>query len=963
MRKRILCVLLAAMLLITLLPATVSAKLLPEIESNETKDEIAAGDAVPINKGTVITNNGLIQQNNGTVMTNNGTIILNAVTVSDNYGTIKDSNGDVVMNMGTIENNYDHVQENKGTVKHNFGDGVYLNRGNIEHQYYKFSVTGGENAEIIGAIKAASNRWIESVNTNSGYKITIKAKDGCRFASAPVGGNCIITKVSEFEYTVSGATGDVDITLKTLEGSERITKQVLGNGTVGVRVSSGNADDPGDYLVPGRKYNAFPTAGTGESLLGLYLVKDDNSLPAAPYSISGSFTSVTGGLGGYDFVCPNYDFTLYAVFSGEALTIDGGIGENEFVFYRGEQAPGYTFAVNPLPEGISDFTWSADGLPDGLTLTENTPESSVTITGTPTTLADVTDVKIKVSATDTAGKSHYGELTVKAVVEELYADVKTLVENAECTVLQETANTVAAVLKWLNETWLPALLEGKRLHEYEVYTVRASASVAAPFKAAVSGSEAKPEGVNGSLPFEVGMKLETGSGTGFEALTSGTATIKASAYVPACKHESLSGYIAASDGHYQVCNTYKAKVNYGKHQYDGISDHICSVCGYSSSLTITMPGLTSDEDLNKSVGIRFSPNDGMTVPAGASLSAQIYTPTKDDIAAAVTEGFSPNAEISDIKEYQVGAKDITILKSFTYQSTEYNIGDIVDYNSGEFLVCSFSAEHDAMYCTKLDYRSRVNYKFNSDSIPGQVAIGEMTDFNGNIKQTTPYMIKINGIAYRVKYEDAQFIMPTTYLYIYTSGNAPAGKVGIQTSEDGVSFIASAAFIKGCDPESLSKLPGNSIAPNGSFTSHGKKYLVYTVFSQDISVLDSNGEKVNVPGTMEFSNFPTVKGAVGYILMHSGKGVRKNQIEKTTYTANSDFSISLNTDHQSPFMIFAIVEDTVAETPVKTIEDTGDTESPQTGDSSNMTLWFTLLIISGVAVLTIGITKKKHRELN
>ena len=104
--------------------------------------------------------------------------------------------------------------------------------------------------------------------------------------------------------------------------------------------------------------------------------------------------------------------------------------------------------------------------------------------------------------------------------------------------------------------------------------------------------------------------------------------------------------------------------------------------------------------------------------------------------------------------------------------------------------------------------------------------------------------------------------------------------------------------------------------------------------------------------MEFTGFQAVKDAVSYLVMHSGGGLTKNQIEKATYSVNSDCTISLAVGHESPFMIFAIVEDTVAETPVKALEYTDS-------DGVVTVLGIVLPVVFGTAVLTIFIYRKRY----
>ena len=194
--------------------------------------------------------------------------------------------------------------------------------------------------------------------------------------------------------------------------------------------------------------------------------------------------------------------TLYAV-SDEALTVKGTGINGEYVFYKGEDSRGFELSANPLPADITDCVWSAEGLPDGLTIVEISPEGDAILTGTPTALSDFSDAKIIVTATDKDGKNYRGELEIRVKVEKPYANVTDLLPMAECTLQMTTANTQEAVLNWLKTTWMPGVLadyqlpEGQTLSDFEFS--------AQSFEAATAGTLTDTDGTDGTMVFSVSL--------------------------------------------------------------------------------------------------------------------------------------------------------------------------------------------------------------------------------------------------------------------------------------------------------------------------------------------------------------------------------------------------------------------------------------------------------------------------
>ena len=67
------------------------------------------------------------------------------------------------------------------------------------------------------------------------------------------------------------------------------------------------------------------------------------------------------------------------------------------------------------------------------------------------------------------------------------------------------------------------------------------------------------------------------------------------------------------------------------------------------------------------------------------------------------------------------------------------------------------------------------------------------------------------------------------------------------------------------------------------------------------------------------------------------------IESAAGTASTEFTVTAKTEDKTP-------------------SKPGDTDSPQTGDNSNMSLWIALLFISGGALIVFGIKSRKRKAV-
>lgn len=112
---------------------------------------------------------------------------------------------------------------------------------------------------------------------------------------------------------------------------------------------------------------------------------------------------------------PQSDLVLQTDIS---LTINGNADGTPFTFTKGEKIAGLTFAINNPPETVASYIWNMSELPEGLTFTEDTPDKSVSITGTPTAVTPEKEVNISVTGAGTDGNNYSGSLTIKIIVSE-----------------------------------------------------------------------------------------------------------------------------------------------------------------------------------------------------------------------------------------------------------------------------------------------------------------------------------------------------------------------------------------------------------------------------------------------------------------------------------------------------------------------------------------------------------------
>ena len=118
------------------------------------------------------------------------------------------------------------------------------------------------------------------------------------------------------------------------------------------------------------------------------------------------------------------------------------------------------------------------------------------------------------------------------------------------------------------------------------------------------------------------------------------------------------------------------------------------------------------------------------------------------------------------------------------------------------------------------------------------------------------------------------------------------------------------------------------------------------FIADINVLDGNSNVVNISNTkmkIRIALPDDLKGYNKYEVAY----ILNGEIKETMPAAVENGYIVFETSHLSQYGIIAT--NTVNET-----------KSPQTGDNSSLTLWFSIMLISGGAVIGTTVVSKKKR---
>ena len=168
---------LLALLLVCSLP--VSAFAADDNPPGTTVTEIATGDTMGTNSGTVTTNKGAIYWNSstgtvtinyGTVTTNKGTVTTNNGTVEENGNTVETNNNCIYGNEGTVTTNNGTVDYNPGTVETNNGT-VNDNDGGVIINNTTGTVKEGRPITNYGTVKLGDTTWYGVQVDNDGTEI------------------------------------------------------------------------------------------------------------------------------------------------------------------------------------------------------------------------------------------------------------------------------------------------------------------------------------------------------------------------------------------------------------------------------------------------------------------------------------------------------------------------------------------------------------------------------------------------------------------------------------------------------------------------------------------------------------------------------------------------------------------------------------------------------------------------
>ncbi|MCR5733217.1 MAG: hypothetical protein K6G22_01300 [Lachnospiraceae bacterium] len=203
------------------IPANVGAQIITTNPQNTTID-VAAGDTLNTNRGTVTNNNG---------------------DIVDNYasGTVVNNNENVSHNSGTVQQNNDYVGENYEAVNSNNNNGnVYINYGDVTDNnsggtVYVNSVYLRDNGErLSGTVTNNSgevtNNWAEVTNNLTGgvvkYNTADTNADGVLFAGI------VSNNSGEVTYNWSTVTNNLSGGVVVDNDSDTDDAGILYTGTV-----------------------------------------------------------------------------------------------------------------------------------------------------------------------------------------------------------------------------------------------------------------------------------------------------------------------------------------------------------------------------------------------------------------------------------------------------------------------------------------------------------------------------------------------------------------------------------------------------------------------------------------------------------------------------------------------------------------------------------------------------------
>ncbi|NLA76498.1 MAG: hypothetical protein GX851_01480 [Clostridiales bacterium] len=503
------------------------------------------------------------------------------------------------------------------------------------------------------------------------------------------------------------------------------------------------------------------------------------------------------------------------------------------------------------------------------------------------------------------------------------------------------AATADDVNTWLNEKWLPSLLQGKRLPEgYDIsdFIVRASENANPAFTAATAGNLSTPNGTNGSYYFEVGTYYDMNGEPFFELVAESICTITAAPYVH--EHAWSANWSSDNTAHWHECTICDDKKDYKKHEYgkaDALGVRTCTACNYSETVSV---GIHDD---GGSWAATFTPTGDSRLSPGTAMKAQDYTPTARDLQVAL-EAIDINAEKREASaEYIVEERDIIIKDLMKIGKENYWMGD--HYDQGEINgVIIHMIEQDGVKTINAVSLKNDNKWYVITDTDGSVSVRARDTSDSLIAKYE--LITINGVPYFISYTFTEDNI-TEYNIIYTTDSKLAGVL----VKDNYGPVG--VFNRGCDPEALKA----SRALCEYFTDKdGALFAIRSVFSQDLS-LQKNDAPIKLTGDMQIAfkpKLPVSKDTTFVGLHRTETGYETVKAEVIDGKVIAEFS---DTD-QSPFMIFAV--ERVWQPEQSGTQNPG--ENPRTDADSNMALWLALMFVSAGTVVTPGIKSKRKKAV-
>ena len=232
---------LLALLLVCSLPVSAFADTVDDNLADTTVSEIATGDTMGTNSGTVITNNGTVTTNSstGTVTINYGTVTTNKGTVTTNNGTVEENGNTVETNNNCIYGNEGTVTTNNGTVDYNPGT-VDTNNGTVATNNFAVGTNNGT---------VSSNRGEVTTNSSSGTVTTNNKTVGTNYGTVDTNEGT----VGNNNGTVTTNNGTVDNNgcivetnngyISANEGEVKTNNGTVGTNVTGVIINNGTVTD------------------------------------------------------------------------------------------------------------------------------------------------------------------------------------------------------------------------------------------------------------------------------------------------------------------------------------------------------------------------------------------------------------------------------------------------------------------------------------------------------------------------------------------------------------------------------------------------------------------------------------------------------------------------------------------------------------------------------------------------